>query len=71
MHRLLHEGDPFFVLADLESYILSHERIASLYTQQDAWVKKSIYNVGGMGFFSSDRAIAQYAKEIWNIPRSN
>lgn len=71
VHRLLHEGDPFFVLADLESYILSHERIASLYTQQDAWVKKSIYNVGGMGFFSSDRAIAQYAKEIWNIPRSN
>ncbi|SYX08958.1 Maltodextrin phosphorylase,glycogen phosphorylase,glycogen/starch/alpha-glucan phosphorylases,Carbohydrate phosphorylase [Chlamydia poikilotherma] len=68
VHRLLHEGDPFFVLADLESYIRVHESAANLFTQTDEWVKKSIYNVGGMGFFSSDRAIADYAKDIWNVP---
>ncbi|WP_375793374.1 glycogen/starch/alpha-glucan phosphorylase [Chlamydia sp. 12-01] len=68
VHRLLHEGDPFFVLADLESYIRVHESAATLFTQTDEWVKKSIYNVGGMGFFSSDRAIADYAKDIWNVP---
>ncbi|EPP35846.1 glycogen phosphorylase, brain form [Chlamydia psittaci 10_743_SC13] len=71
VHRLLHEGDPFYVLADLESYIKAHESVASLYVQEDEWVKKSIYNVGGMGFFSSDRAIANYAKDIWNIPFSS
>ncbi|AAP05220.1 glycogen/starch/alpha-glucan phosphorylase [Chlamydia caviae] len=68
VHRLLHEGDPFFVLADLESYICAHESAATLFTQTDEWVKKSIYNVGGIGFFSSDRAIADYAKDIWNVP---
>ncbi|MEF9519966.1 glycogen/starch/alpha-glucan phosphorylase [Chlamydia crocodili] len=68
VHRLLHEGDPFFVLADLESYIRVHESAATLFTQTDEWIKKSIYNVGGMGFFSSDRAISDYAKDIWNVP---
>ncbi len=68
VHRLLHEGDPFFVLADLESYIKVHESAATLFQHTEEWVKKSIYNVGGMGFFSSDRAIADYARDIWNVP---
>ncbi|WP_348664021.1 glycogen/starch/alpha-glucan phosphorylase [Chlamydia vaughanii] len=67
VHRLLHEGDPFFVLADLESYIHEHQSAAALFMQPDEWVKKSIYNVGGIGFFSSDRAIAEYAKDIWHV----
>ncbi|BAE81304.1 glycogen phosphorylase [Chlamydia felis Fe/C-56] len=71
VHRLLYEGDPFFVLADLESYIQAHESAAMLFTQTDEWVKKSIYNVGGMGFFSSDRAITDYAKDIWNVPTND
>lgn len=71
VHRLLHEGDPFFVLADLESYIKVHESAATLFHNTDEWVKKSIYNVGGMGFFSSDRAIADYARDIWNVPTNH
>ncbi len=68
VHRLLHEGDPFFVLADLESYIAAHENVNQLFMQPDSWTKTSIYNTAGMGFFSSDRAIQDYAKDIWHVP---
>lgn len=68
VHRLLHEGDPFFVLADLEAYISAHEQAASLFTNSEEWIKKSIYNSSSMGFFSSDRAIQDYAANIWSVP---
>ncbi|SPN73451.1 Maltodextrin phosphorylase,glycogen phosphorylase,glycogen/starch/alpha-glucan phosphorylases,Carbohydrate phosphorylase [Chlamydia serpentis] len=68
VRRLLHEGDPFFVLADLESYIIAHESAAKLFTESNLWTKTSIYNTAGMGFFSSDRAIQDYAKNIWHVP---
>lgn len=67
VHRLLHEGDPFFVLADLEAYIQTYHSVAYLFTCPDEWARKSIYNVGGIGFFSSDRSIAQYAKDVWTM----
>lgn len=69
VNRLLNEGDPFFVLADLEAYINTQNRVASLFKQPEEWTKKSIYNVGGIGFFSSDRSIAEYASNIWNVSR--
>ncbi|ACZ33282.1 glycogen/starch/alpha-glucan phosphorylase [Chlamydia pneumoniae LPCoLN] len=68
VHRLLHEGDPFFVLADLESYIAAHENVNKLFKEPDSWTKISIYNTAGMGFFSSDRAIQDYARDIWHVP---
>ena len=69
VNRLLNERDPFFVLADLESYIDAQNRVASVFQQPEEWTKKSIYNVGGMGFFSSDRSIADYAYNIWNVSK--
>ncbi len=71
VNRLLNEGDPFFVLADLESYLDAHNRVARLFTQPEEWTKKSIYNVGGIGFFSSDRSITDYASNIWNVSQSS
>ena len=68
VRRLLHEGDPFFVLADLEAYIAAHEQAAKLFTNSEQWIKKSIYNSSSMGFFSSDRAIQDYAANIWSVP---
>ena len=37
------------------------------YLKQDEWAKKAIYNVARVGYFSSDRAIAEYATKIWHI----
>jgi starch phosphorylase len=54
-------------LADLKSYSEAHERLGRLYTDQDRWTNKAILNVAGSGKFSSDRTIAEYAREIWEV----
>jgi len=54
-------------LADLKSYLDSDERLRALYADPDQWSRKAILNVAGSGNFSSDRAIAEYANEIWNV----
>ncbi len=60
-------NDPFFVVADLEAYIQAQFSVSDVFVQADEWTKKAIYNVGNMGFFSSDRAISEYAQHIWNV----
>jgi starch phosphorylase len=59
--------DQYFVLQDFESYRQAHERANDLYKDEEAWFKASIINIAKSGYFSSDRTIRQYAKEIWNI----
>ncbi|HQY59301.1 MAG: glycogen/starch/alpha-glucan phosphorylase [Nitrospira sp.] len=64
---LLTQGDYYMHLADLKSYSEAHERLGRLYTDQDRWTNKAILNVAGSGKFSSDRTIAEYAREIWEV----
>jgi starch phosphorylase len=67
LHSLLDGGDPYCVLADFASYIETQKQVSALYKDQRAWNKKSLHNVAKIGKFSSDRTIAEYAKEIWRI----
>jgi starch phosphorylase len=64
---LTYHGDHYLLLADYTSYIACQEQVGKLYDDPTAWTKKAILNVAGMGQFSSDRTIAQYAKTIWNV----
>jgi len=68
---LLNQGDHFMVLADYAAYIDCQEKVSELYKNETEWTKKAILNVANMGLFSSDRTIAEYAKEIWNIKPVN
>lgn len=68
MVEALLNDDTFLVLADFRSYAACHSALADSYRDQNTWTRKSILNVARMGFFSSDRTIAGYAKEIWDIP---
>jgi starch phosphorylase len=61
------QGDNYLLLADYASYIACQEKVAQLYRDPAAWTQKAILNVAGMGQFSSDRTIGQYAKTIWNV----
>jgi starch phosphorylase len=65
---LLWGGDHYMLLADYASYIETQAKVDALYAQPEAWARKAIINTANMGSFSSDRTIAQYAEEIWNIP---
>jgi glycogen phosphorylase len=69
---LLWGGDHYLLLADFDSYCAAQARVDALYRDADAWAVKAILNVAGMGFFSSDRTIAEYARGIWGIePRAS
>jgi starch phosphorylase len=64
---LLKHGDHYMHLADLKSYLTADAQMSALYAESDEWARKAILNVAGSGKFSSDRTIAQYAAEIWNV----
>ena len=66
---LLTRGDYYMHLADLKSYLEADQRLCELYADADAWARKAVLNVAGSGKFSSDRTIAEYAAEIWNVKR--
>ena len=65
--ELLDRGDRYFHLADLTSYIAASRRADNDYQLPAIWAAKAIMNVARTGFFSSDRTINEYAREIWNI----
>ncbi|HLO26353.1 MAG TPA: glycogen/starch/alpha-glucan phosphorylase, partial [Geobacteraceae bacterium] len=64
---LLDQGDRYLLLADYASYVATQEEVSALYLDQDEWARRAILNAAGMGNFSSDRTIAEYATEIWNV----
>jgi glycogen phosphorylase len=64
---LLTSGDHYMHLADLTSYVQAQERLGALYADPGSWAHKAILNVASSGKFSSDRAIAEYASDIWKV----
>jgi glycogen phosphorylase len=64
---LLWGGDHYMLLADYEAYVATQLRVDALYRQPSDWAAKAITNVAGMGVFSADRTIRQYASEIWRV----
>jgi len=64
---LLVHGDYYMHLADLQSYLKADQELVTLYGDAHNWTRKAILNVAGSGRFSSDRTIAEYAKDIWDV----
>jgi starch phosphorylase len=64
---LLRHGDHYLHLADLTSYLEADQRLVELYADADVWARQVIVNVAGSGKFSSDRTIAEYAADIWQV----
>jgi starch phosphorylase len=63
----LERPDPYFHLADLPAYLDAQAGVDDEYRQQDRWIGKAIVNVARVGRFSSDRTVAEYARDIWGI----
>jgi starch phosphorylase len=64
---LLANGDHYMHMADLKSYLEADQRLVDLYGIPDKWTRMAILNIASSGKFSSDRTIAQYAADIWNV----
>ena len=54
---------------DFDSYVAAKELAYKEYENRDAWAKKMVVNIAKAGFFSSDRTIAEYNKDIWKIEK--
>lgn len=59
--------DYYFVLADLEAFDHKMEEVEKDFMDKKTWAKKAILNVARIGYFTSDRAVMEYAKNIWHI----
>ena len=59
--------DWFMTLLDLKDYIKVKDQVFADYEDRNSWAKKMLVNIGEAGFFSSDRAIEQYNKDIWHL----
>ncbi len=63
----LKDSDPYMVLADFESYRNAQKYITECYNDKTKWAKMSLNNIAGAGIFSADRAVTEYAKDIWGL----
>jgi starch phosphorylase len=59
--------DPFLCLADFESYGKTQEKVSKAFKDKPRWGKMAVLNTARVGKFSSDRTIAEYAKDIWKL----
>ncbi|MDU1566559.1 MAG: glycogen/starch/alpha-glucan phosphorylase [Clostridium sp.] len=67
LHKELINKDWFMTLLDLEDYIKTKEIVFKDYEDRETWNRKVLFNISKAGFFSSDRTIEQYNKEIWKL----
>jgi starch phosphorylase len=64
---LTHEGDYYMLMADIESYVQAQQRVDALWQNPSAWTRAVILNIARVGYFSSDRAVREYAEKIWEV----
>ena len=60
--------DHFMVTADFDAYARAQRAVEAAYRRPDAWWRKAVLNTANMGWFSSDRTVRDYAREIWRVP---
>jgi glycogen phosphorylase len=65
--RSLLDEDRYLLLADYASYVDCQRQVDETYRDPSRWTRKAIHNVAGMGKFSTDRTISEYAREIWGV----
>jgi starch phosphorylase len=65
---VLTHHDHFMVSADFDAYAAAQQQVAARWRDRAAWWRSSVLNTAHVGWFSSDRAIREYAADIWRVP---
>jgi glycogen phosphorylase len=68
IRQRLQVGDYYMHLADLRAYLEVQQQVGLCYRDRTVWARKAVLNVAASGQFSSDRTIAEYARDIWHAP---
>lgn len=66
-NELMFKNDEYLLLADFLAYAHAQMNVQKRYEDRSGWARMCLINIAKSGFFSSDRTIAQYAQEVWNI----
>ena len=59
--------DEYMLLQDFDSYCAAEQRMVQVYARAEEWNRKSLLNIARSGIFAADRAVAQYARDIWHV----
>jgi starch phosphorylase len=71
INSLLNPNDPWMTLADFRSYIDAQEQVSLAWQDTERWTRMSILNTANSGFFSTDRTMLEYNRDIWRLKLSN
>ncbi len=69
--ELMYKNDEYLLLADFESYLKAQKNVEKRYLNKTKWAETMLVNIAKSAFFSSDRTIKEYAKEIWHLNKMN
>lgn len=67
--EVMHRGDEYFILLDFDSYVKAQEEIEKRYLNEKAWLESIVVNIAESGFFSTDRTIEEYNRDIWHLEK--
>ncbi len=65
--EIMNNRDNYFILKDFDAYVTANEKIQKLYENPDKWATMCLMNVANSGYFTSDRTIEEYVRDIWHL----
>jgi starch phosphorylase len=67
LNAMLSPNDPWMTIADFRSYVDAQEKVAQIWQDPTHWTQMSIMNTASSGFFSTDRTMQEYNRDIWKL----
>ena len=67
--EVMNHNDEYFILKDFESYLEESKKVEEYYLDKKAWAKSCLINIAMSGYFSSDRTIEEYNRDIWHLSK--
>ncbi len=65
--EIMNGNDQFFVLADFREYMKACKKVEALYKNKAKWAEACLNNIAGSGYFTTDRTIEEYNRDIWHL----